>query len=118
MATATPLRHPSEGAQNARFYPFTVRISRLNVDGSAAPVLTLPCAYDAATGGVPEEFQDEAPAMDRILIQGWHPTIAAKQTAVLDVTIVRKRFQIADVLPLGIGANGPCETMLLVVPKD
>ena len=118
MATATPLRHPGENAQTEAFYPFTVNISRLNVDGTPAPVLSLPGAYDAATGGVPEQFQDEAPAMDRILVAGWHSTIAVKQTAVLLISGVRKRFEIADVLPVGAGPDGPMKTLLLVSPID
>lgn len=110
MATNTAFPHPRFAGQMRRFYPHTVDI--VEVDGS--PVLTgLACRYDAARGGEPAMFEDEAAAADKVLMPSWQPTIAAKQHAIVSIGGLRKRFEVMDVVPHG---GQPAQTLLMITP--
>ncbi len=115
MATATPLRHPDEAAQNAHLFPHTATFKTSGDAGGYVTLFSSPCAYEARGGGEGADFESEAPTSDQILLPKWQVEVASDQIVVVqfaDGTI--KRFTTIDALPLGTGPN---MTLVLVTPK-
>lgn len=114
MATQTALEHPQKAAQTGASYPYTLKVNGFDADGNAMVLFESPCAYEAAAGGNPDDFEDEAPSSDRILLPVWRSECEAKQTVILTLNGFAKRFEISDVLPQG---TGPAQTLLLVTSE-
>jgi hypothetical protein len=117
MATPTTIRHTREDSQTAQFFPYNFVVREMNdTDGRfTAEVASGKCAYEAAEGGTPGMFQEEAMVGDNISIPSWRPEIQAKQHVTVSKGSWSKLFVISDVVPIGPGPN---HTLLVVTPKD
>ena len=115
MATRTAIDHPSKAAQTGDAYPYTLKAIGFDAEGNDSITYEGKCAYEAAAGGSPDDFQTEAPVSDRILLPVWVTGIKAKQTVLLVAPNgFAKRFEISDVLPDGYGPN---RTLLIVTSE-
>jgi hypothetical protein len=110
MATPTPLTPPKAALQAGQFYPFTVTIKSLSGTTLAGP---LACAYEAAKGGAPAMFEDEASAGHKIMLATWQPGIAAKSQAVLNIQGTKRKFEVLIAVPQG---DPPNRTLLIASP--
>lgn len=121
MATATPIYHPRRDVSKPREarFPYRVSVKRMGRGGVFSAVTgksDLPAAYEPAQGARPEMFQDAAPAMDKVLLLGWHPTILPKDQIILlrpDGT-QEGVFVVDDRVP---GDSGPTRTLLTLMPE-
>ena len=115
MATATPLRHPSEAAQNAHLFPHTATFKTTGETGAQVTLFSSPCAYEARGGGEGQDFESEAPTSDQILLPSWRVEVATEMLVVLTLADgTTERFTVLDRLPQG---TGPTQTLVLVTPK-
>lgn len=115
MATKTAIFHPTLAPQTDALFPYRATVYGINVDGeTTALVQNEPCAYESSSGSSPANFEDESAGNDKVLFPRWIPEIGAKQTLILTLGNWRKRFEIADVIPLGIGQNAPSQTLAIV----
>lgn len=115
MALAIPRIHPTQHTQSSCLFDCTATFRNARGLVNITGLVGLLAAYAPALGGVPSPYQGEAATIDRLLVQGWHPTIPVKAQVLLTLSdgVTVKVFRVDDVL-MDSDKNG--DTLLTVTP--
>ena len=104
MATQTPLHHPRENAEKDGLFPYRAQLFQLGVTGDyevMAQMNDLPADFQSAEGGAAQEFEEEAPTSDRILVNRPMLKVSPEARVLLTKPGYSKRFTVSDVIPAG-----------------